>query len=364
MTTTTSGTKRAAVTHGAIETRIATAADRDAWDAYARQHRSATLFHPPAWTELIARQFGHTPRTLVAARGDQLVGVLPLMEVRSFLAGRLLVSLPYATYAGPIADDEAVCDALLAGAELLCAQRGARCIDLRSRTHGTPRNDAWQPDARYWSFRRSLPLHPNECDAFLPRKARAAARQARSREQLVVTHEPEAINTVWRLYARSMRRLASLTYPLRFFRDLAQTFGSDCWVTLVRRGAEPLAGLISLVYRDTVYPYFLGVDERDRRTGATNLIYLGVIERAVRAQLRTFDFGRTRKDNAGPASFKRNQGFEPTTLGYLRYQPDGAPPLDLTPANPRFALARKVWPHLPLAIANPLGAWLSRAIPG
>jgi hypothetical protein len=106
------------------------------------------------------------------------------------------------------------------------------------------------------------------------------------------------------------------------------------------------------------------VDERIRCTGATNLLYLAVMERAVECGLRWFDFGRSRRDNAGPYAFKQNQGFEPRILGYQRYVPPGCRAPDLTPGNPRFGLARRVWPRLPLVLTSRVGAWLSRSIPG
>ena len=161
-----------------------------------------------------------------------------------------------------------------------------------------------------------------------------------------------------------MRRLASLSYPFRFFRELLERLGENAWVTTVWRGRRPIAGLLSFVHRDTVMPYFVGVDERVSCTGTANLLYAAVMERAVGCGLRRFDFGRTRSDNVGPCSFKRNQGFKPVTLGYQRYVPPGREPPDLTPTNPRFALARRIWPRLPLALTRVMGSWLAKSVPG
>ena len=114
------------------------------------------------------------------------MGILPLIEVRSLLAGRMLVSVPYGTYGGILADDEEVRDALVAEAVRLVELRGARTLDLRSAEANVP---AFCRDERYAGFVRELPERPEELKAFLPRKARAAARQAREREQLTVRHD-------------------------------------------------------------------------------------------------------------------------------------------------------------------------------
>ena len=79
---------------------------------------------------------------------------------------------------------------------------------------------------------------------------------------------------------------------------------------------------------------------------------------------RIFDFGRTRCDNAGSFDFKRFHGFEARRLYYKRRALGDGPDVRLTPTNPRFALARRIWPRLPLVVTRSLGASLSRWIPG
>ena len=332
-----------------------------AWGEYVRNARGGTVFHDPIWCEVVERAFGHRGLNLLARRGGRVVGVLPLVEVRSLFGGRMLVSVPYGTYGGILADDEAVCAALGAEACRLTRARRARVLDLRSAEAVLPGLESVE---RYDAFVRELPLHPNELETYLPRRARAAARQARERDGVVVEHDRRRLRTVWELYCRSMRRLGSINYPYRFLASLLERLGERAWVTVAQREGRPIAGTISLVHGETVMPYVVGVDERQRCTGVTNLLYFAVMERAVRSGLRRFDFGRTRKDNVGSASFKKNQGFEPRTLGYQRYTPPGRVAPDLSPSNRRFDLARRIWPRLPLSLTRPVGEWLARSIPG
>ncbi|MFQ5806470.1 MAG: FemAB family XrtA/PEP-CTERM system-associated protein [Phycisphaerae bacterium] len=334
---------------------------RQAWAGYVANAAAGSLFHHPDWCETVESVFDHHALHRIALRDDRVVGVLPLFEVRNLLAGKLLVSVPYGTYGGMLGDDEQVREALASEAVQLAEERGVRALELRTAKAGVV---GLIDDERYAVFVRPLPSCIEELASYLPRKARAAVRQAQQREGLSVQHDTVLLRTVWQLYARSMRRLASINYPYRFFQALVERLGARAWVTMLWKANRPVAGLLSFVFRDTVYPYFVGVDERIRCTGATNLLYFAVMERAVRAGLRRFDFGRSRKDNSGAFNFKRNQGFEPETLGYQRYVPSGRRPPDLTPDNPRFSLARRVWPRLPLAATKTLGAWLAKSIPG
>ncbi len=331
------------------------------WAEYVERAPGASLFHHPDWCDAVTRVFGHRPLHLIATRGGRTAGVLPLLEVNSRIGGRLHISVPYGTYGGLLADDDEVADALAAGAASLAEERSARVLELRS---ATARIATFETTSGYLSFVRSLPKEPDAVPAFLPKRARAAARHARDRDGVDIRHDAGQAKLVWELYCRSMRRLASLNYPYRFFAELLARLGDRAWVSVAWAGRRPVAGTISFVFRDTIMPYILGADERVRCDGAANLLYLSVMERAVRGGLRYFDYGRSRADNAGAVGFKKNQGFEPQPLGYQRYVPPGQHAPNLRPTNPRFALARRVWRRLPLVLTRPLGAWVARSIPG
>ncbi len=209
-----------------------------------------------------------------------------------------------------------------------------------------------------------MPDREEDVLTWLPRKARAAARNGRDKYKLSVSWDDDNLRRAWRLYTISMRRLGSLAYPFSFFKRLCGTTGNPSWVSLISWRGEPVAGLVTFLYSDRVMPYFFGATERARQCSAANFAYLTVMERAVAAGYRVFDFGRSRNDNTGSYNFKRFHGFDPKPLGYQCYVPPGCAAPNLTPSNPKFRWARRVWPHLPLRLTQVLGARLARHIPG
>lgn len=348
----------------AVEVMELKATQESLWTAYVARHPRATLFHTLAWRDAVTTAFGHENYYLLASRNGAVSGVFPLVRVASRLAGTILVSVPYAVYGGALTDDEASRDALLRRAELIDEELGARWLDIRS---AEPLHPGLPVVDRYVTFRKPLPAEPGEVLAALPRKARAAARQAGERYGLRTEFGDEHLDTVWRLYSQSMRRLASPNYPMAFFRGLIErTPGGEAGhvVQLVLRGDRPVAGLVSFTYRGTMMPYFAGCDERFEKYHPNNYMYLAAMQRGVELGCREFDFGRSRADNVGSYSFKRNQGFEPIPLGYQYFVPRGGSAPDLYPTSPKVRLARKIWPRLPLAVTRPLGAWLAKSIPG
>lgn len=364
--TTTDRSRDAADTICTADVRVCHVDDGDtraAWARYVEQSAEATLFHHPDWCESVARVFGHRPRHLLAKRGDQFVGVLPLMQVNSWLGGRMLLSVPYGNAGGILASDDVARDTLARAAAELAETLHVRTLDLRSIT-ANAHTPGYQPIEGYLGFRRSLPLHPNDVPAFLPKRARAAGRHARDRDGVTVQHDVKLARVAWNLYCRSMRRIASVNYPFAFFEELIGRLGDRAWVSVAWKDDRPLCGAISFVFGDTISPYVLGADERIDCNGGPNLLFWSIMERAVRSGIRQWDYGRSRADNKGAVGFKKNQGFAPEPLGYQRYVPTGQKPPNLKPSNPKFAIARRAWGHLPLWMSRPLGAWLARSIPG
>ena len=340
-----------------------------AWESYVAAHPDGTFFHTLIWRDAVAETFHHASRYLIAWRGDRVAGVFPLTKVNSHLAGVILVSVPYAVYGGTLADDDEAHRAMLDRATRLAERMNAQWVDIRSITPQWPELPVVQ---RYVTFRKTLPDDPNRVLSELPRKARAAARQARDRFKLTACFDDHHLETVWSLYSQSMRRLASPNYPTRFFRSLVDRTRGESdddraprhLIQLIEHENQPVAGLISFMYRGVMMPYFAGYDERYEKYHPNNFMYLSAMEKGVELGCRAFDFGRTRIDNKGACDFKRFQGFEPTPLNYQYYIPQGGRVPDLTPHHPRLQLARRVWPKLPLTVTRPLGAWLSKSIPG
>ncbi len=331
------------------------------WEEFVNSAEDGTLFHGIAWMGAVQASFGHRPYYLVARRAGRIVAGLPMFRVRSLFGGTMLVSIPCAVYGGAMGDDEGALRMLQDAACALAERVGARVIELRSaraKWTGVPVVD------RYLTFRRALPNRAEDCLGALPRKARAAARMARERNGLVVAFDDRHLHTVWRLYCAGMSRLASLNYPYQFFRELIDRTPGKHIVSLVLHEGRPVAGLVTFVFKGVAMPYFVGADERYKGLNVYNLVYLSVMERAVTMGCHTFDFGRSRRDNAGACAFKKNQGFTGQPLQYQSYCPAGRTAPNLTPNNPRFQMARRVWPLLPGALSRPVGAWLSKHIPG
>ena len=99
-----------------VHVRLATSEDGLNWDAYVVSHSCRSAYHLYGWRSFFENEMGKRCHYWLAEQNAQVVGVLPIAEMRSWLTGRFAVSLPYLNYGGALADSQEVYDQLLRAA--------------------------------------------------------------------------------------------------------------------------------------------------------------------------------------------------------------------------------------------------------
>jgi FemAB-related protein (PEP-CTERM system-associated) len=343
-----------------LELRASLAADDARRDAFVRRHPRGTFFHLSGWGRVVERVHGHDGLDLLAWRGGELAGVLPLMLCRGPFGARKLISMPYATYGGPLGAESQVEHALVRRAAELGEELGAAYIELRC--VDDPGLEL-VPSALYATFVRDLPGEPAGVLAGMPKKARAEARKAREKHALELSTGHWYLDDLRRMFLYNKHALGSPALPAAHFQALLAQFDRDVFVHLVRQGGTPLSAVMSFAYGDTLIAYYAGTQPgADRTYSASNFMYLALQEWAVERGFKRFDFCRSRI-GSGAFEFKRHQGFTPQPLNYrYRLVRDRRPP-NFNPSNPRTAVLRKAWSQLPLWLARALSERLARYLP-
>src|SRR6266567_4604690 len=90
--------------------------DRQAWDTFVSNNPRASNYHRWPWLQVVEQTYGHKPFYLSAIEDDRIVGVLPLSLIDSRVFGRHLVSVPFFSYGGVLANTDQAIDALLTSA--------------------------------------------------------------------------------------------------------------------------------------------------------------------------------------------------------------------------------------------------------
>src|SRR5919112_6636733 len=87
------------------------------WEAFVADCPEATFFHRAGWKRVIEETLGHKTYFLYAEDvAGAIVGVLPLVFIRSALFGRSLSSTAFCVYGGPPTTSPGAAEALTARA--------------------------------------------------------------------------------------------------------------------------------------------------------------------------------------------------------------------------------------------------------
>jgi FemAB-related protein (PEP-CTERM system-associated) len=332
------------------------AAVHDRWDAFVADCPEATFFHRAGWKRVIEDALGHQTHYLYAEDvNGSIVGVLPLVFIRSALFGRSLSSTAFCVYGGPAVTAPGVAEALTARAIEIGERLRVDYIEYRSRQAS---QFGWQhKSSLYVTFRKALDPDPEKNLLAVPRKQRAMVRKGIALG--LVSHIDANVDRLHPIYAESVRNLGTPVFPKRYFAALQREFGGDCEVLTVVHGGRPVSSVMSFFFRDEVLPYYGGGIQDARSFAANDFMYWEVMRRAAARGCRIFDFGRS-KVGTGAFSFKTHWGFVPEPLDYEYHLLRGGEVPDINPLNPKFSLFIAAWKRLPLPVANVIGPWIAR----
>jgi FemAB-related protein (PEP-CTERM system-associated) len=320
-----------------------------------------SLFQRSAWLDSVSEVFGHLNGTLVACRGTEFVGLLPIMFCRGLFGGRHLISTPYGVYGGPLAKDEEALQALIDGGLKVARQLDVGRLELRS-AFRLDHPDLHQSD-RYVTFVKDLPGSTEEVLKGMKKDERRLVRRASDTHGLVLDEGPWFVEDLARLFHSSKQRLGSPGLPAAWFRTLLDKLGDEVVIHIVRRENEVLAVSMCFVDGDELRMYYIGTTPEANREYATTSFMIAELQSwAIARGLRRFDLGRSRSD-AGAVKFKKNQGFtaEPLHYAYGFVRSTELP--SFTPSNPRTAWLREIWTRLPAWLCVRLSGYLARFLP-
>jgi len=347
-----------------VEVRGARFSERERWNAFVTSGASpaATFFHLWEWADAVEEAHGHAAHRFVAEVDGEIVGVLPLNDVRSILSGRSFISGAFAVGGGVAATSAAVADALATSAIDTARDAGAHMIEMRSETAAIAGWNAKTPT--HETYRKAIVADEDARLQAIPRKRRAEVRKAIAMEASgdVRVRFDGSVETFYRLYARSLRSLGTPVFSRRFAETLAQKFSDRMCIALVEVRGEAVAALMSFYFRGAVMPYYIGASPQARAYRAFDLIYWRLMEQALSSECEIFDFGRS-KIGSPHAAYKKSWGFEPVPLAYQYCCIRGERPVSADPASAKFRAASAVWKKLPLPLTNALGPLVARHLP-
>ncbi len=331
------------------------------WDGFVREQPHWTHFHLHGWRRVMERVFRHECVYLVARSDDAgIIGILPLVRVRSVVFGHFLVSMPFVNYGGPLGSDAAV-RALVAEARRLAESGRAKLLELRSRA---PLPIDLVPSHRKITVLLDLPPTSEELWKSLPAKLRSQVKRPR-KEGVEVRFGVDQLAPFYQVFAHHMRDLGTPVQPQSLFEVIAEVFPDDVHFAVAYHADLPIACGCGFRWADEFEITWASALRSHNAMSPNMLVYWELMEKMVLAGVRTFNFGRC-SPNSGTHRFKMQWGGREEQLWWYQQHLTGAATgAEGLPSQDRgvFALATRVWQRLPLSVATQLGPSIVRFIP-
>ncbi|HET8650814.1 MAG TPA: GNAT family N-acetyltransferase [Gemmatimonadales bacterium] len=349
------------------------------WDRFVRAQPGWTHFHLAGWRRIYQRVFGHECLYMAGRREDgktgsgtdgqadgtgelrspsRLSAVLPLVRVRSRLFGHYLVSLPYVNYGGPLGDAESV-RALVDRAVEIARADGVKLLELRSR-HELPLD--LPVSHRKVTVVLDLPKEdPEPLWKSFPAKVRSQVRRP-TKEGVTVRFGPDQVEPFYAVFAHHMRDLGTPVLPRRFFEAVAAEFPESAWFGCAWLGERPIACGAGFVWNGEFEMTWASALSEYNRIAPNMLLYWSFMERAVKAGLGTFNFGRCTPEG-GTHRFKKQWGSRDEPLWWYQRTPTGEPASTPSPDDGAYSWGPRLWKKLPVSLATMIGPRIVRGIP-
>jgi len=325
------------------------------WPELIERHPASSAFHTAAWLRALQTTYGFTPLAVTtSAPGHQLENVLLFCSVQSWITGHRLVSLPYSDHCDPLLDHGHLQD-LLDWARLRCDQRHYRYVELRPR-QAMP-GDGFFPSRRFAFHMLDISLAEDVLFASLNRKSLQNRIRHASEQGLVYEHggSESLIQKWYGLVLLTRKRYQLPPQPITWFRNLLTSFREQAAVHILSNNNRPIAGIVTLLHKQTVVCKYAASDQAFSKIGAMPLLFWKVIRQAKSTGCRELDFGRSDLENDGLAKFKDHWGAPRSELVYWQY-PEPQRTADRDPWH--VCIAKNAFSHMPLPVLQASGRLL------
>ena len=287
---------------------------------------------------------------------------LVLCEVKSWMTGRRLVSLPFSDHCDPLVDSSEALTPLVAALQRQTLKDEWRYIEMRP-LHSVYGAASLFQSTKTYVFHQ-LDLSPDLSTLFHNFHKNSTQRKIRraEREKLIYQEGQSEflLEHFYRLFVLTRRRHGIPPQPQKWFRNLVESFGDALKIRVAFQGSRSVASILTLRYKNTLTYKYGCSDTHYNNLGGTQLLFWQAICEAKEQGLRTFDLGRSDSDDTGLITFKDRWGATRSTLTYFRYFVPGRANASFGRTNSewRFKIIKRVFEHMPSVLLSATGRML------
>ncbi len=297
------------------------------WDAFVENHPYGWICHLSGWKQVLEKSFPHMKGhylALMDETSNQIKAGMPVFEVKSWLTGKRLVSIPFATLCDPLVSTSDDLLKLLEAAKNLSNDLKTSYIEIRAMNSNSFMEDSGFY-GKYYFKNHYLELNPelNELWKSLHRKAvrQEINRANRNNLSMKIGETESDLIEFYGLYLKTRRRLGLPPHPYQFLKSLWDMFGPTRKVILylAKFQSRLIAGHIVFRFNGRVSAEFEGWDKEFHKASPNHFLFWEEIKAAHKEGFKIYDFVRTSAGNTGLMAFKGHWGTRVIDLPIFYY---------------------------------------------
>jgi len=291
------------------------------WDALLSSHPDASVFHTSAWARVLSETYAYLPFYFTLIEKDRLAGLLPFMEIRSWITGTRGVSLPFTDESAPILPGKDGLRFVEAMSQVIALAefRGWKTVEIRGLASGMEELPA---SAEYLSHDLDLTVGEASLRSRYRPNVHRNIRKA-EREGIIVSEDGtlKGLMEFYRLNCLTRREHGLPPQPVRFFEHLQRHVLEKGlgFLMIARHKGKAVAGALFLLFSGKAIFKYGASDRRYQEFRPNNLVFRDAIRLLCGRGARTLSFGRTNFGHEGLRQFKMSWGTTETRHRYVKY---------------------------------------------
>jgi len=351
----------------------------DRWTQLLERQPQASVFHTVPWLEALRCTYGYWPVALTTyAPEGKLRDGIPFCRVKSWISGSRLVSLPFSDHCQPLVQNGGDFEAYLLSLSAHCRRTECKYIEMRplklpngetaelpraSHRNGAAVNsgdndfiEVEQYNCHTIDLRSDLQtLFNNFHKSCIQRKIERAERE---RLEYEAGRSEAILAKFYHLLLLTRRRHGLPPQPRTWFRNLIDGFGEGLTIRVACKDQQPVAGMLTLLYKNTLVYKYGASDATLHRVGGMPMLFWKAIQEEKLRGAEELDLGRSEVTNPGLNQFKEHLGGVRRKLLYFRMS---CHPEAFIAARP-MAAAHALFTRMPAPLAEVAGRMLYKHI--
>ncbi len=388
-----------------ISTSLMSENDASKWDSFVDTQSNSSLYHLYSWQQVINASYAHSGYFLLAKNklkpqkikiaddinfssmkeGDnsynEIAGILPLFQIKHWLFGNSLISIPYFDSAGILADSPVAGKSLLSSSIDLAKVLDVSNIEIRNTAPIWPIDECPSNMGAMASEQRqlfgldwTLSLHTNKVRMVLPlpsepgllmksfkAKLRSQIRRAEKEGLIVKQGRQELIHDFYQVFATNMRDLGSPVHSKKLFLEVLKRFPKTSHLFVVYGNKIPMACALVIGFKDLLANPWASSLRQYSYCAPNMLLYWAMMEFGCQNKYAQMDLGRC-THNGNAYKFKAQWGSAPVPIYWYSLNRKENRKLRKQPEKDKLGAAMACWKMLPVTVTKLLGPPIRRFI--